>query len=260
MVEGVFAGPGVLEATAANVTGLVTAVYKDGFLVVTRNGNFFAVMDHGCFPGPLILVTSGLPARPAPNDRVSIYTEKLQVGRLSISLEGCQRWTPTLPHSLGNDRRIFRHSDAVVAPADLVPVWGAVVHALARADLPEVTSLLAGRGSGFTPLGDDVLIGIFLVAAIDPARRPMLRQLASAIPTTRFSGAFIRCAAEGQCIEPAHQWLHAAAAGDVTAMRAAGVSLAAVGSSSGGGVLAGMATACEFLPPAGKHASRRAVA
>ena len=156
---------------------------------------------------------------------------------------------------VGVDHRV----SAVVDP-ELAPVWAAATDDMRRGDLAAVFRRLQGRGAGLTPSGDDVLAGALLVCAINPRRRPALDGLARSARTTRLSRAFLRWAAAGQSIEPAHALLDAAAADDLAAMRAAARSLAQVGATSGKALVAGIALAATQLPssqrPSGWAAGR----
>jgi len=67
--------------------------------------------------------------------------------------------------------------------------------------------------------------------------------------TTRLSRAFLRWAAAGQSIQPAHALLDASASGDHAGMRRAAASLAGVGATSGRALVAGIALAATGLAP-----------
>jgi hypothetical protein len=69
--------------------------------------------------------------------------------------------------------------------------------------------MLAGRGPGLTPLGDDVLVGYLAGAAlagVDPAITFALAERA-ARRTTALSATLLRLAARGQLPEAAHRFL-----------------------------------------------------
>jgi Protein of unknown function (DUF2877) len=102
---------------------------------------------------------------------------------------------------------------------------------------------LLGGGPGLTPYGDDVLCGtiVALVAAGDPLGDRLSEQL-RAQPlerlTTATSAGLLRLAADGWCIDPLARLLSALA--DRREPLPAGRELAAVGASSGQGLLEGV--------------------
>ena len=239
--------------------GRVEGVFARGFYVSGPSQTIFAVLGPRSWAGPLHLVVSELPELPTLHDRVSVSGVSvsgtvsvsgavLAAGRTRVRVEGCRRWAPRLPERLTAGPRAWHGMAANVDP-DLAPVWGAATDSVRRGDLAAVFGLLQGRGAGLTPSGDDVLAGLLLVCATDPRRREALNALAGSARTTRLSRAFLRWAAAGQSIEPAHALLDAAASGDRTEMRRAGRSLAAVGATSGRALLAGVALAATELPP-----------
>lgn len=237
----------MLEATSGDFTGRVEGVFREGFYVSGPAETLFAVVGPRCWPGPLHLVVEELAALPSWHDRVSVYGNALRAGRLQVRIDGCAPWAPSLPERLGTGPRAWR--DLAMCPAhELSAVWAAVARDLRGGDLLAAFHRLQGRGTGLTPSGDDVLAGILLVGAIDPSRRRDLTGLASGARTTRLSRAFLRWAAAGQSIQPAHALLDAAASGDQAGMRRAVVSLAGVGATSGRALAAGVALAATELP------------
>ena len=129
-------------------------------------------------------------------------------------------------------------------------VWEAATDDVRRGDLVALFGRLQGRGAGLTPSGDDMLAGVLLVCAMNPGRRRALRALANSARTTSLSRAFLMWAAVGQSIQPAHELLEAAAAGDLAGMHRSARSLASVGATSGRALVAGIALAAPELPPA----------
>ena len=187
-------------------------------------------------------------AMPAVHDRVRVAAGILTAGPLAVRLDASRRWAPRLPERLHAGPGAWR-AVAPDADVDLAPVWESVRESLRRADLGAVFRLLEGRGAGLTPSGDDVLAGIALVGAVDRRRRDALAGLAAGARTSRLSRAFLKWAAAGQSIRPAHALLDAAASGDCAGMGRAAESLAAVGATSGRALLAGAALAATELPP-----------
>ena len=239
-------GAGVLEAARPGFVGRVQGVFDDGFYVSGLSEEIFAVMGSRHWPGPLHLVVGDMAELPAVHEMVCVTDGTLVAGPVCVQLDGCHRWVPTLPEHLGVDP-VTWHSLAAEVDSELAPVWEAVRGDLRRGDLAAVFDRLAGRGAGLTPSGDDVLAGILLVCAMDPACRGALGRLARSARTTTLSRAYLRWAAAGQSIQPAHVLLDAAADGDLDAMGGAARSLAAVGATSGWALMAGMALAATGL-------------
>ena len=249
-VSAVSVGQAVLEAASEGFAGRVAGVFRRGFYVSDAFETLFAVLGPRHWPGPLHLVLEDLAELPTLHDRVSISQDVLRAGRLQVRLDGGAPWAPQLPEHLWAGLPAWRDL-AVCAAPELAAVREPVIHDLRRGDLAAATRRLQGRGTGLTPSGDDVLAGILLVGAIDPSQRCALTELARSARTTRLSRAFLRWAASGQSIQPAHALLDAAASGDQAGMRRAAALLAGVGATSGRALAAGVALAATELAPAG---------
>ena len=240
-------GAGVLETACPGFVGRVQGAFDDGFYVSGPSEEIFAVVGPRHWPGPLHLVVGEMAELPAVHERVRVSDGTLVAGPVAVLLDGCRRWAPSLPERLKADPEAW-HGLAAGVDVDLAPVWEAVKHDLRRGDLAAVFGRLAGRGPGLTPSGDDVLAGILLACATDSARRVALGRLARTARTTTLSRAYLRWAAAGQSIQPAHALLDAAGSGDGDAMVRAAQSLAAVGATSGRALTAGLALAATELP------------
>jgi len=117
---------------------------------------------------------------------------------------------------------------------------------LAHADPTAVVALL-GRGSGLTPLGDDVLAGWLATAASteDPALDDFCVAVRASASrrTTALSAALLDCACRGEAL-PEFQALVLGVAGDDRALvRRSVTKLLAVGATSGAGLVLGAALA-----------------
>lgn len=246
-VPALWCGAGVLEAACPGFVGRVQGTFDDGFYVSGPTEEIFAVMGPRHWPGPLHLVVGEMAELPAVHERVRVSDGILVAGPVCVPLDGCRRWAPSRPERLKADPEAW-HGLAAGVDVELAPVWEAVTHDLRRGDLAAVFGRLAGRGAGLTPTGDDVLAGIALVCATDRDRRGPLADLVRSARTTALSRAFLRWAAAGHSIQPAHALLDAAADGDPNAMGRAAQSLAAVGATSGRALIAGMALAATELP------------
>lgn len=245
-VPAVSVGEGVLDAAAGGFAGRVVSVFNGGFYVSNPSHTVFAVLGPQSWAGPLHLVAAELPGPPDRHDAVTVSDGVLAAGRTRIRVDPHRRWAPRLPERLSAGPAAWCDMADPVDP-DLAPVWEAVVGDLRRGDLAAASRRLQGRGAGLTPTGDDVLAGILLVCAMDPACRGALGRLARTARTTALSRAYLRWAAAGQSIQPAHALLDAAADGDQSAMGRAARSLAAVGATSGRALAAGVALAATEL-------------
>jgi Protein of unknown function (DUF2877) len=120
------------------------------------------------------------------------------------------------------------------------PGWDAVPATLVRLSVDRRFSprpdLLAGRGAGLTPSGDDLLCGYVAGLVLWHGRSEEARAIAStaAALTTLLSGTLLRHAAGGELPEPAHALLER---GDPEPLRR-------FGHSSGRAILVGLALAC----------------
>jgi hypothetical protein len=120
--------------------------------------------------------------------------------------------------------------------------------------VPEEPERLVGRGSGLTPLGDDVVCGwtaMHRAAGVDtPDHDARVRAL---LPrTTRLSAALLECALAGEVLP---QFAAYVTALGTAAEAAATARLAAVGHTSGLGLLAGAVAARRHLHATGTVAA-----
>ena len=247
VVDAASVGEGVLQAVSDRFAGRVSGVFDGGFYILGPSQAVFAVLGPRSWVGPLHLISAELPGLPGRHDEVTVTDGILEAGRTRIRVDADKRWAPRLPERLSADAAAWRGMTDPVDP-DLAPVWEAVTGDVRRGDLVSAARRLQGRGPGLTPSGDDVLAGMLLVCAMDPASRGALGRLARSARTTALSRAYLRWAAEGQSIQPAHALLDAAADGDPNAMGRAARSLAAVGATSGRALIAGVALAATELP------------
>ena len=245
-VPAVSVGEGVLEAVDGGLAGRVVGVFDGGFYVSDSPQSVLAVLGPQSWAGPLHLVAADLPELPGYHDAVTVSGGVLNAGGIRICVDPELRWAPRLPERLSADVAAWRGMVDPVDP-DLAPLWEAVTGDMRLGDLAAAARRLEGRGAGLTPAGDDVLAGILLVCAMDPACRGALGRLARSARTTALSRAYLTWAAAGQSIQPAHDLLDAAAAGDPKAMGRAKRSLAAVGATSGRALAAGVALAATEL-------------
>jgi hypothetical protein len=115
------------------------------------------------------------------------------------------------------------------------------VEALSRGRLRAAVRLLAGRGDGLTPAGDDVLAGYAGWKASTGV--PVGVADAAAARTTSLSAAYLRCAERGELPEAAEALIAALHVGDAAAVRRTAARLAGWGATSGRAIMLGIAVA-----------------
>jgi Protein of unknown function (DUF2877) len=111
---------------------------------------------------------------------------------------------------------------------------------LVERDLAALARTVGGRGPGLTPSGDDVLAGALFVAGLQGHQPADLRAVAVGARTSTIATAFLLAAAEGHCIEPAHDLITAIHDGAEAAAGAACAALRTYGASSGAALTYGI--------------------
>jgi hypothetical protein len=132
----------------------------------------------------------------------------------------------------------------------MTPPWQATVDSAVAAigrgapldSLTLVARGLGGLGPGLTPAGDDALSGILFAARAlgGPTVEPALAAVARTARTNDVARALLDAATGGFHIEPVHDLVMAAAAGDRAGAAAAAAALDQFGSSSGADVAYGL--------------------
>lgn len=215
-------------------------------------GGVLALTTFEVPPGPIHARTS------VPFDglriggKVVLAGSLLQAVPVLLALSGARAWQGAVPDA---GRLVAGREEAL----DLLQrVTGSALDStvseraralLAEDDLPGAAKVLAGCGPGLTPAGDDCLAGILLVASTlrGPSATPMLAELVEDIETNDISRAFLRWAARGQCIEPAHRFLELAARVDRRGATTALADLTRFGHSSGADLALGLKLGLEML-------------
>jgi hypothetical protein len=132
------------------------------------------------------------------------------------------------------------------------PAGERVLRATLRGDgLEAAVTALAGRGSGLTPAGDDVVAGLLFVARAAGGCEADLVALARRAPTHDISRAFLAWAARGQSLAALHDLVGSCAEGDVPSARRARARLARAGHTSGLDLAYGVLTGCTHLREGG---------
>ena len=132
----------------------------------------------------------------------------------------------------------------------LEPPWqatvGPAVAAIGRTApleaLRVTAAAIGGLGPGLTPAGDDMLSGILFAfrALGGPTVEPALLAVARSVRTSDLATALLEAAAAGCHIEPVHDLVMGAIAGDTAAAATAASDLDRFGSSSGADLAYGL--------------------
>lgn len=240
--EAIDAGRGWVELPDAPRQGRVVGVFRRA-AYVEIDAAILAVTTGEAPAGPMHLRLHRLPEM-ALGDAVVSSGRTFELGAVSAARDGLPRWQPP---------PIAAPAIVTAAPAapwllvgaarsSLVddPTVAAVPALLADRDLLEAVALLAGRGPGLTPAGDDALAGILLVLALAGHDRSDLAQAAEAAPTHAIARAFLTWAARGQAVAPVHHLLAALAAGEGAGAERQRAAVLALGGTSGADLLYGL--------------------
>lgn len=236
--------------------GRVRAVF-DPAIYLDLPGGLVVLTTSAAPRGPLHVRVRGLPAV-SRGDVVRVDVDGLRISDQLFPLDA-PVWAPQLPTqvSLAAARDVAgAWLPPVVPPLGVTGTAGAVlpadvVAALRWGDLASLGQRLGGRGPGLTPAGDDMLAGALLVARVIWGRLPPPSDLLRDVATNDIALAFLRCAAEGRCIEPAHDLLDALARSDAGATIRALATLSRFGSSSGAALAFGVRAALTEFPTLG---------
>jgi hypothetical protein len=227
-------GPGAARALRAGGSGIVEVAFARGGYV--RLGDRWLLLAPPRAPlGPLSVLVQGLGVleRGAP---AHVAAREVHVGGASIDLVGAR----------------------VPLRAEVVPLHGAWrsaltaarrscpapdgledgVDALRRGAVEEAIAVLAGRGPGLTPAGDDVLAGFAGWRHADGEPVSLASPRGSPIGL-----AYLECAERGELPEVAQRTLDAVRAGDAELAGRRARILARWGATSGRAMLSGMAAA-----------------
>jgi hypothetical protein len=219
VVRPVRVGEGAAAALTGDAPGRVVAVFRRAVYLSYPRG-LLALVGTDAEPGPLHAHVAALPS--------------VAVGDV-LDVPGCAEvWRPPpfppVAEVVGVLADVLDHRpdlDLGGAPGD------DITQTLRRRGLATAAALLAGRGIGLTPAGDDVLAGLLLAARAAGHPERDLLALASGARTHEISRAFLGWAARGRSVAALHDLAAACAAGDAPAARRARTRLAAVGHTSG---------------------------
>ncbi len=250
----VAAGPDALRTLATPGEGAVAHIVSGG-AYLRLNGDRWLFLSNPRAPmGPLSLRFD----RPLPDiraeDTVTVTSASLHIGRRFIvhrSVPGTDLCTTSTRecHVLCPAPAALRTLGAALARLPVAPVdLGGGLRALREGDLLGAVVLLAGRGDGLTPAGDDVLAGYAAWAAFTDGPSAVLSQTASG-RSSPLGLAYLRCAERGEVAEPAERLLMAALTGDVPGAQRAAGALREWGASSGTALAWGMAACAAGTRP-----------
>ncbi|MEJ2863924.1 oxamate carbamoyltransferase subunit AllH family protein [Actinomycetospora flava] len=239
------AGIGAAELLRRPVSGRVVSVHRKA-AYLRLDGSLVALVAPDADPGPIHVRCAALPPCRV-GEHVTGDGPRLAGERWALRGPGAV-WRGTVPGTL---------VDSALARKALIS--GEIVEAAARTEtLDDLAATVGGRGPGLTPAGDDVLAGAVLVAWAAGADEARLVALTGAVRTTEVSRAFLAWAARGQSVAPAHDWLHAVAAGDRAGAGRALARLHRLGADSGRHLGAGMALGFAQLPRVVSQTARAA--
>ena len=245
--------------TGAPQPAVVVGTPTGAVYLRTASGELLAVLVPGAARLPMGAVVGdrdALRRRPGPGQRGYVGAGRIDAGCLSAYVV---RWwdpRPALPRpragvlaaNLGGGQALSGRREAVQALA-------AALRDNTQAAMSDAVRGLVGLGSGLTPSGDDVLIG--LVSALvclghpDAGRVTGCVQRAAADRTTDLSLALLWHASLGQCIgEVGHLLRALSGVGDLPAAHRR---LLAVGHSSGGALCLGVLLGAEAVARAAQH-------
>jgi hypothetical protein len=246
-VRATLTGAGALEALYGPYEGKVLASFPKACYLVLPRG-LAALVGPKVHPGPIHVILDAQPPRLTPQSIVRVSHGWLLVDDYAVPLAGAPVWRGTLPSTERFRRatgvasevagRLAEHS----ALSSDTALRDRCLACLRAGDLKETAALLSGRGAGFTPAGDDALLGVLLVlrAAWGRKAEKRLLPIAEATPTGVVARSMLSWAARGQALAPIHDLLCAAAAGDTATAWAAAEALAGVGHSSGADTALGL--------------------
>jgi hypothetical protein len=255
--------------------------------VCTRDGDLprlVALTSPQLDPGPFDAAVVGFEhvraaLRPAAD--VELDRGILVVDDVEVDLNAASRWDPELPRPWGDGaaphapaarhaveqvlqahapaeslagllRRRAHPPDGRLAPfARALEMLAPPAEALAGA---RAAALVAGRGPGLTPSGDDLLCGVMLATWVWPglaaagraaALRARIAEAASP-RTTTVGAAYVQAAQRGWASGAWHRLV--LSLGDAPAARAAALQVLAIGETSGADALAGFCWAWRVAP------------
>ena len=258
-----FAAPGALRALRSGRRSGTVELVLSGGVYLRVEEDWVLVTEAGAVFGPLSIAVAGLERGALqPGQRVSVRGERLEIGNQGVSLERVRERRPAArpapaergPDGVGDGRSLA--GGPFAAPIGAPPVSLAPgLRALVRGRVEDAIGLLAGRGDGLTPAGDDVLAGY--AAWRHSTGRPVAIGSLAAGRSSPLGLAYLRCAERGELPGAGVALLAALRWGDPAAASAAARTLRGWGASSGDAMLWGIAAGADLArfvlecPPVG---------
>lgn len=240
----ILAGPGAARTLDAGGSGRLEIALGAGGYVRLGVDGWLVVASPRAPVGPLSLLVAGLGSdRAVAGWPATAQGLTLRLGPHRLSLAGTRvASAPAACADAGRDATSALAA-ALAASPEPPPALAGGLSALARGELGQAVALLAGRGDGLTPAGDDILAGY--AGWRHAAGAPVALSAAAAGRSSPIGLAYLRCAERGELPQPAEALCAALRAGDgVTAARRARV-LRTWGTSSGPALLWGIAAAVQ---------------
>lgn len=246
MSRALSAGAGAWRALVEGARGEVCLVFGGG-AYVTLGSEWLLLSTPGASFGPLSVAVDGLEwLELRPGAPALVESCRLMLGSQVVSLERVRRrGAPAMV--VAPDPSVVAAAAAVARTAlpDPPAVLAPGLSALATARLDDAVRLLAGRGDGLTPAGDDVLAG-YAAARVVLAAPVALVQPAMG-RSSPLGLAYLRCAERGELPDAAARLLAAICRGAAAEARAALGPLREWGSSSGTAMAWGIGAAFTTL-------------
>jgi hypothetical protein len=246
-MRALIAGPGAARTLREGGTGRLEIVLGVGGYVRLGDAGWVLIATPRSVRGPLSLVVAGLGIPGRAGWPASAHEGVLAVGPWRISLAGAEPSGASAACGRANPEAL----DAALAAAAPPPAGlREGLEALRDGDVAAAVVLLAGRGDGLTPAGDDVLAGY--AAWRHAAGSPVTLVGPAAGRASPIGLAYLDCAERGELPDPAAAVLAAVRAGDRAAAARRARALRSWGTTSGAALLWGAAAAARIGAP--RHA------
>lgn len=212
MMSGILITPRVLRWVRKNRPARILHLFAGGCNLINDQGEIISLVSPRIGPGPFtIMFENEFHAGTDENQIVSIDNARqiLAVGAFVVDMAQAAIWQPKPDWTQWQAAAVA----GWLPPGDLSPELDASLKqtliGFVAGDLSTCLAGvkgLAGRGSGLTPAGDDVLMGVLYGLWVwHPLREWMERIIETAIPlTTTLSANFLRAAADGEAAWPWH--------------------------------------------------------
>ncbi|MEA2323628.1 MAG: hypothetical protein QOD81_3478 [Solirubrobacteraceae bacterium] len=249
-----WAGPGALRALGGGGAGRVAVALTDGGYVELAGG-WVLVAPARAPVGPLSVLATGLPRRPfAAGERADVAGDTLVVGSVRIDLRGVRALRRRRPPPRAADVEPALAAALAGRPCPL-PDLRAGLDALRGGDHAAAVALLAGRGPGLTPAGDDVLAGYAAWRHAEGAGAGGVLSATAEGRSAPLGLAYLRCGERGELPQVAEAVLRAVWRGDAGAAARHTGALERWGATSGTALLWGFAAAARGVHSGGLAAA-----